>query len=172
MVSCFLWCLRSDLHKILQEGRPLDQRGWKISKLWLPWQPLPWQPENLPRAHKTPKRLWRSGIGWEENCCHDFMLPWQLPCFHGNQKCTIGQSVRKKCVKNMSQCCHQWPGWHLVALWHHAGSHWRHRTGNWRQSTRKRHPGHQWHHIAIPDHFQERSRSRPLGSQCKVYGLN
>ena len=89
LVSGYLRCLRHDHGEILWAGGPLDQRGWKISKLWLPWQPLPWQPKNLPRAHKTPKRLWvsnRRGIGWEENCCHDFILPWQPLSFHGNPK--------------------------------------------------------------------------------------
>ena len=95
-VSGYLRCLEPDPSKILQAGGPLDQKGWKISKLWLPWQPWPWQQKNLPRAHKTRKRLWRRLIGWEGNCCHDFMLPWQPLCFHGNKKCTIGQSGRKK----------------------------------------------------------------------------
>ncbi len=120
MVSCFLWCLRSDLHKILQEGRPLDQRGWKISKLWLPWQPLPWQPKNLPRAHKTPKRLWisnRRGIGWEENCCHDFMLPWQPLSFHGNQK-NVPLKVNRL-EKNVLRRCHNVVVNDLGDVWWH-----------------------------------------------------
>ncbi len=48
-------CLRPDFHEIWRVGGPLDQRGWKISKLWLPWQRLSWQPKNLPKALKHPK---------------------------------------------------------------------------------------------------------------------
>ncbi len=80
-VSGYLRCLRPDPGEILWEGGPLDQRGWKISKLWLPWQLLSWQPKNLLKAHKTPWRLWnfiRRGIGLESIVAMDF-------CYHGNR---------------------------------------------------------------------------------------
>ncbi len=106
MVTLSCSCLRPDSHEIWRVGWSLNQRGWKISKLWLPWQPLPWQPKNLLRAHKTPKRLWNSnrmGIRWEEICCHGFISPWQPLCCHGNQKCTIaGQCGRKSVVKDVT----------------------------------------------------------------------
>ncbi len=75
-------CLRPNYHKIWRVGGPSDQRGWKISKLWLPWQLLPWHPKNLSRAHKTPKRLWnfiRWALGGTRIVVMDF-------CYHGNQK--------------------------------------------------------------------------------------
>ncbi len=73
-------CLRPDLHNIWRVGGPLDQRSWKISKRCLPWQPLPWQPKNPLRPHKTPIRLWDlsgGGIGGTRIVVMDF-------CYHGN----------------------------------------------------------------------------------------
>ncbi len=35
LVSKYLWCLRRNLHGILHEGGPSDQKAWKIAKLWL-----------------------------------------------------------------------------------------------------------------------------------------
>ncbi len=100
-VSGYLRCLRPDSGEILWAGGPLDQRNWKISKLWLPWQPLLWQPKNPLRAHKMIKRVRNSsmkGIWLEENCCHGFMLPWQPICCYGNQKMYPCRSIVEKCV--------------------------------------------------------------------------
>ncbi len=102
MVSCFLWCLQSDLHEILHEGGPLDQMGWKIFRFLLPWQPLPWQPKNLLRVHKTPKRLWNSnkkGIGLERNLisylrkCSDTIIGYGLSAIFLHQSLNWADSV-------------------------------------------------------------------------------
>ncbi len=80
LVSGYLRCLRPDHCEILREGGPLDQRSWKISKLWLPWQLLSWQPKNLLKSHKMPKRQLNSNrkcIGSEENCCKVYIF-WKI----------------------------------------------------------------------------------------------
>ena len=60
----------------------MDERGWKMSKLWLPWKHLPWQPKCW--------LLWNSirrGIGWKENCLHAFAislgLRWSSTTYRG-----------------------------------------------------------------------------------------
>ena len=102
MVSCFLWCLRSDLHEILHEGRPLDQTSWKISKLWLPWKLLPWQPKNFPRAHKRLKGcliLSGGALDGKRFVAMDF-------CYHGNHYVVIATKdaffrVNRITIRNM-----------------------------------------------------------------------